>query len=855
MASLFEAMLEEELKRGTLRGLVACWSRVARELASLPAGVAGVTPTRRAPARRESWIAAAAGDVGHGLRSVRREPRFAALVVLVPAVGIAMTVAVFAVVNAYLLRPLPYPEPDRLVSVTGASAAGISWDEVDAAFELGVSWDLDVFSMAGGGEPQLVPGAWVTPTFLEAYGVRPALGRAFLPGEGVPGSAPVAMISDRLWRERFGSDPGIVGRTFTAYVSDRPESAETFTVVGVLRSDFWYFHEYTDVLAPIVEPRTVYSGRLREGVSTLRARALLTEMAGKGTTGLADDFAIDVVRSRDLHVAAVRPPLLVIQGAVLLVLLIACANTAVLLLVRAAGRERELGVRRALGAPTGRLARQLVTEGLLLAGLAGIGGLVLGAFGLDVVAGMIEAQIGRTVPGGPGALRIDGRVVLAAAALCGAIGILFGLVPLLTSGRGPLSAVLGELARGGTDSRRRQRMRGVMVVAEVALSLALLTGAGLMVRSAVHLHGEDLGFRPDRVIKGEVGLRQATYPEPADRVAFFDRLIDRVRVLPQIESAALVSVLPFTSRFGTRPVAAEPDRGGTARRTESVGFIVGEGAFETLGVELVRGRDFSRADVAGAEPVAIVSESLVARLWPGENPLGRRLRTLPQPVAGPEPEEPGPWLRVVGVAKDVRRDVAGPPPGDLYTPLRQSGRLWMNVVARVRPGATTATVLPAIEDEVQRLDPVVPLSASLALDDAVREAMAPTRFLATLLAGFSAFALLLALVGLYGVIAYAARQRRRDVAIRMALGAGRAEVALLFVRQGLGVVVSGLVLGTAGGYAIGNGLAGQLHGVAPGDPATHAVLALLLLLTAAAAIWLPARQASAAEPMGVLREE
>jgi predicted permease len=370
----------------------------------------------------------------------------------------------------------------------------------------------------------------------------------------------------------------------------------------------------------------------------------------------------------------------------------------------------------------------------------------------------------------------------------------------------------------------------------------------------MHLQDEDLGFAPERVVRGQVGIRQAAYADDGARIAFFDRLIDGVRALPEVESAALVSAVPFTTRFGTTPVGTQPAAGGATRRSEAVGYVAGEGWFGLMGIAITAGRDFSRADVVGGEPVAIVSDALANRLWPGDNPVGRYLRTLPR-LDGAMAEEPGPWLRVVGVVADARREVGGLPPGDLYTSLRQSGRFWMHVVARARAGTDTERVLPAIEDVLHRIDPVVPLSSPLALETAVRDATAPTRFLAVLLAGFSAVAVLLAVMGLYGVIAYAARQRRRDVAIRMALGADRAEVAGLFLRQGMAVVLAGVALGTAGGYALGRALAGQLHGVGPGDPLTHAALAGLLVVTAGAAVWLPARRASAAEPMRVLREE
>jgi putative ABC transport system permease protein len=761
------------------------------------------------------------------------------------AVGIALNVLAFSVVNAYLLRPLPYPGGERLVAVNTWNA--LSWTEVSEVFDLAVSWDLDVFTLVGDGRPELVRGAWITPDFLEAYGVEPALGRTLSSDEAGRGGASVAMISHRLWRDRFGGDPGALGRTFRAYMSDRPEEAELFTIVGVLPEDYWYLNDFTDVLVPIREERAVYTARLRPGVGVEEAERYVAALAAGRIENAPPDFQVSVVSLRDQYVRGVRPSILVLQVAVFLVLLIACANAGVLVMVRSTRREREFGVRRALGAGRTRIVRQHLAEGLLVAGLAAVLGVALAGLAIGPTRDLVVERLGRSAPGGIEALTIDGSVVAVTVALTLLVGLLFGLVPLVVSRSRSLTAGLRDGGRGG-DTKHRRRLRDAMVVTEVALSLALLSGAGSMVRSALHLQRRDIGFDPSRVVTGEVGLREASYPDAAERHAFFDRLVARMRELPGVEAAAITAAAPFTNTFETGTVEGEQ----APAFAEAVSGMVGDGYFQAMGIPILRGRDFGPSDDAGSEPVAIVSESLADELWPGQDPLGRGVRDVARSwvTAPPEPE---PFRRVIGVVGDIEREVGGVEGGDVYRPYRQASRLWMDVIARARPGAPP--LVPAIEGVLRDLDPEVPLAGVVQLEEAVEAAAAPTRFMATLLSGLSAFAFLLAVVGLYGVIAYAARERRRDIAIRMALGADRSQVVGLFLSSGMAIAAAGVVLGLGGGVVLSRALEGQLHGVRPGDPATLALLAGALLATALAAVWIPARGAARSDPMEVLREE
>lgn len=857
MVELFEADVLRTLDARGLSGLPALWWKVAQDLARplpgpMPAMSQGRDPGRRnaqTGGRGTRWLGAAREDLLFAARSLRREPRFTAMVAGVLGVGIGLNIVAFAAINAYLLRPLPFPDAERIVSVQ--NGASLSWRNVDEVFEEAVSYDLDVFTIIGDGRPEMAPGAWTTPGFLETYGIRPQLGRTFRPEEAGRYGAPVAIISHRLWQRRFAGDPNVVGRTFSAFTSDRPDHAEAFTIVGVLPADFWYMNEYTEVLSPLREDRAVYAGRLRSDVTPERAEAVLTEMSLANMEHVPADFRVTVYPQHERHVASVRPTLVVVQAAVLLVLLIACANAAVLTLVRSTRREHELGLRRALGASGPRLARQLLLEGGLIAIAAAALGLGISALALSAGRAGIEARVGLSVPGGSEALHVDGTVLVGTVVLTLVVGCVFGLVPLVSALPRALRSSIGDASRGGTESVGRRRARNAMVAAEVALSLALLTGAGLMVRSAVHLQNQELGFDAAGVVRAQMGLRQATYPTAADRVMAFERLRGSLSEVPGVEDVGLVSMGLFSTRFSTWVTEGLGVEGVT--EAEAVRWLVDERYFDVMSIERVRGRGLEASDGLDSEPVAVISATLGRHLFGDDDPLGRSVRLAALEMPGMAPEEPAAWARIVGVVADIHRDVDPAPVGDLYLPYRQAGPAWMSAMIRFR--ADPGSYADALEEAVARIDVDIPLSSVGRVDETVEAAMEPTRDFAALLGGFSAFALLLAILGLYGVVSYAARQRERVIAIRIALGADRASVVSLFLREGLTVVAVGLVLGTAGGVLLGRALETQLFGVRPGDPATHVLLALALAAGAAAAVWVPARQAARTDPMAVLKGE
>jgi putative ABC transport system permease protein len=556
------------------------------------------------------------------------------------------------------------------------------------------------------------------------------------------------------------------------------------------------------------------------------------------------------VRSvHETYVEQVRPSLIALAGAVALVLAIACGNAAVLLLVRASARTREFTIRAALGAGRARIARQLVAEGLVLAAAATATGLFLGWLLLRLLAGVVPRFLGTPVPGGSAALSIDGGVALIVTAICAAAGLCFGLAPLATAARRNLAGTLIEGGRG-TDGVARQRLRSALVSLELALSLALLIGAGLLVRSAGHLQQRELGFTADNVIAFDLSLRQNRYPDPAARVAAYQRMLERIESDVHGMGAALASFAPF-SRVGADPVETpeQPvyDDGNAPTATVRV---VSPSFFDLLEVPLVAGRVFSDLDGAGAEAVAIVSRDLAERLWPNANAVGQRVRAASlRPGAQPQP-----WRTVVGVSGEVVKTLTELNPPDLYIPMAQAGPVLTELIVRDRV-PLTAVRIDAVRRAIWTIEPEVPLNLVRDLSEDVRTALLPARFLAAVLGSFAVFAVILATFGLYGVIAYTVNRRRREIALRMALGATAPRVVRLFVHQGLPLVLIGIVAGLIAGFALSRVLAAQLHGVSPADPVTWAVVTAILTIAAVLASAIPALRATRRHPMRILREE
>ncbi len=795
-------------------------------------------------------------DLRGAVRALVHARGFTAIALLTLGAGLALSISVLRVGNAYLIRALPYPAADRLYSVRYAqpgrnAPSGMQtlvWSGLDDVIEHAIGWDLDMFYLMGGAYAESAPGAWVTPGFMTGLGIRSAIGRGLGAPDFQAGSPQVAMISHRLWQTRFGGDVAVLGQGFRAYVSDRPDEAETFTIVGVLPEGFWHLNPYTEILVPLRAPSVPYLVRLRDGVSPATAADRITKLVRSGARAVPADWHAALVSTHASYVAVVRPMLLAVGAASGLVLLIACANVAVLLLVRASRRQKEIAVRMALGASEGRMARLLALEGIVLGLAATAMGVFVSRFVMGQLAAVVERQLGRSVPGGASGFALD-ATVLAGAIACGLITTLVCiLAPLVALRRTSLAPALSAGGRSATEGAGALRWRGLLIGIEVAACLTLLTGSALMIESALRRLRVDFGVRTDDVLAANLGLRQRSYPDPASRAALYERLLAR---LEQVVGHAPVSMTDWWPLQPPPRRAIEVDGPSGAVTAQGGVLGVSAGYFETLGIAILDGRAFTRQDRLGTEPVAIVSGTLARRLWPGGRAVGQHLRM----AADLEPEAAPPWSNVVivGVARDVRQSHTDDDLSDIYVPMLQDpGRfVWIHLRA---PGAV-ARWERELGSAVAAVDAEVSVGALRPLQSAIDQQRAQPRFLAMLLTGFAAFAGLLALVGMYGVIGYAVRQREREIAVRMAIGADRASVTRLFLSQGGRILLAGLLAGLAGAAAIGRLLESQLHGVRPGEPRVLAATVMGLGVCGLLAMWWPARRAAATDPAMALKVE
>ena len=798
-----------------------------------------------------------AQDVRFALRLLRREPGFSAVAVATLALAVGAGTAVFGVVNAYLIRPLPFPEPDRLAWVIAGPTrdsfergirppddlSALDLSSLGDVFAETAAWDLDGFTLASTERPEYVDGAWVSGGFFRTVGVRPAMGRTFTDEESATG-APVAVISYALWQRRFGGDPDVLGRAVTAYSTDRPREAVTFTVVGVLPREFWYFNRFTDVLVPLRGPRAVSLARLRAGVSLAEAERRLNVVARRQFPNADPAWGMSLAGAQDEHSYRVRPTLVVLLAGVGLVMLIACANVGGLLLARTARRRSELSLRAALGAGRARLIRQLLAESAMLAAAAAVLGTLFASIGLRTVGAAVAARLPVEVPGGVGMLRPDATVLAASLGASTLMLLLFGLAPALSASRADPAAGLGA-GRGNSAGPGRARLRGAMVAAQLAISLVLLAGAGSLLRLTLRLQRIELGFRPAGVLKASLLLPLAQYPDAARRRAFYDELLPRVAALPGVAAASVVSNYPFRATGGW-PVAGE---GSAVPEAEALAapHTVGPGYFETVGVRLLRGRLFDARDRADGAPVAVVGAALAERLWPGADPIGRRVRFGGASAAGP-------WRTVVGVVRDTRKSLAARQLPDSYVPYAQGSHAYMYLVVRTT-AADPMLVAPAVQRAVWSVDARQPLADVGALERVVEDASASHRFLSGLLGGFAAFAVALATIGLYTVLAYVVTARRREIAVRVACGARPHDLVRLVLGEALPLVAAGLAAGAGATMLLGRVLAARVEGAEATDPALLAALGALLTAAALAAATIPVRRAMRLEPMPVLRED
>ncbi len=832
--------LEEEFSRGRTRAWF--WRQTLRSILAYWAGaiVGGV------------W--ALISDMRAAARALVRQRRFALTAVSTLGFALALAVSVLAGVNTYLVRGLPYPESHRLYNVNifqpgidmPPQLEALKWESLSDLADTQIAWDLDLFNLRGAPYAEAAQGTWVTPDYLEGFGIRTAMGRSFVAADFAPGSAPVIIISHRLWQTRFGGDPAIIGRHVESYSNDRPEDIGVLTIVGVLPEEFWHYQAFTDVLAPLPSSTRTYPYiiRLRDGVSPDVAGERIAALI-RATHTMPEAWRVDVRSMHDSYVTSVRPLLLTLAAAAGLVLLIAAANVAVLLLIRSTERQREFAIRTALGASAGRISRALAAEAMVLGTAAVVFGLGLAQAVITSLAPVIERQLGRAAPGGEAAFSIDGFVLAGAAAGGLFVVLVCSLAPIWAA---RTSATSGAMATGhrAVGSRAQQHMRMALVSVEIAACLTLLVGAVLMVQSGLRILGSEIGLDTSGVSVGRLSLNVAAYPDPASRTALFNRVEAAATEIPGLTGLAFTNSWPLQA---AAPREISRENGPTARPVRAGLTGVSAAYFSTVGIQVLDGRTFSDRDRIGSARVAVASQTVADRLWPGERAVGQRIQLAASPnaPAGTPPE----LVEVIGVVSDIRHSHLDEDAADVYVALSQQGTTGAFLYMRTRDGALG--VLDAFRHALRRIDDGIVTSTMRPLGDILDQQRAGSRFLAQLLVVFAALSVVLALLGIHGVIAYAAGQRRREIAVRMAIGASQRAIATLFLRQGAVMVALGIAAGIGGAIALGQVLQAQLFGVTAGDPLVIALSAVSLALLGLLATTGPARRAGSTDPAEALK--
>jgi len=797
-------------------------------------------------------------DVVFGARMLRRQPAFTMVALIALMLGIGANTAIFSIVDAVLWRPLPYPASSEVISLGEqrprenrlhgpvAPADFYDWRRDNSTFSAMAAVEPAAVNISGDAEPERLRGIFVTPGFLDVVGIKPALGRDFTRDEEIEGRHQVMILSDGFWRRRFGADPSIVGRTIT--LNEHP-----YDVVGVMPASFWWSTTPEVVLAYMTNAddgsRAQHSmdvvGRLKPGTSFEQARADLEAIGRRLSEQYPQTNAAHFPHLSTLQasmVGDVKPALLVLMGAVGLVLLIACANVAMLLLAQATSREREIAVRLALGAGRSRLVRQLLTESVILAVAGGAAGVLVAAWGLTAFRALLPSSL--LVLPGIAQVGLDTRVLTVALGVSIGTGITFGVIPAFTAADQRLASTLHEEGRSGSSGARSTRTRAVLVVAELALSLVLLVGAGLLLVSFRRVLDVSPGFEPQHALVAQV-VRSGPAPQA---LRFYETLLERVRTLPNVEGAALGTPLPFVDVGGRTGFRIEGRTTQSPVPVRARPRLVSADYFSTLRIPLVRGRVFTDHDAESAPNVVIINAAAARRYWPDEDPLGRRIDV--SFAAQPR------WMEIVGIVGDVKHvglELDTDP--EAYMPLRQPpfGGLAQRLNIVVRTQAPLSTMAPMVRSVVNDIDRNQPVGTVSTMEDLIAASVAPRRLNLWLVIAFAVIALVLTAAGLYGVMSHVVAQRTREIGVRMALGATRSSVLQLVLRQAGVMTVAGIATGLVVALALTRFLATLLFGVTTTDPLVYLSVAGLLTVVVLFAAAIPSSRATRVDPMTALR--
>jgi len=792
--------------------------------------------------------------MAHGpLRALRRSPAFTCGIVAPLSLGFSLAIITVAVVNAYLIQPLPYPAADRVYHVMyappgpwePAGLSGMDWTTVSDVVEYPLASSGDTFFLTDNADASPLRGQRVTFGLLAGLSRKPLAGRLLVESDFQRTGEPSVLIGERVWQERFGSDPAAIGRLLRT--ETEAGQAEQFRIAGVLPGGFYIGGDSTqpiDLVVPMDNsPRRYYMVRVRPGVPSSLVERRLTEAALQVATDAPSDWSgVHLESAHERYAGRFRPVLIGLTVAAGLLLSIAFANVAVLVVLRTARRQREVALRLALGATNGRLLRWLAAETSALLAFSLSIAWFISRSALKLIAPLIESQLGRPAPGGTASIAVDSTVLLIVTAIGMLAVIALALLPLALLRHGRLATVLQRTATTITDGIGMRCVRSTMLVVEVATTLLLLVGCGLMLRSVATMMRTELGFEPHHLARARITLRPVDYADAGAFTHFFERFIERAEA---VGAPVVFSSWPPFAEFPQHTIEVD----GRDGHALNAGYVnVGPSYFSTLNIALRRGRQITAHDVSSSATVAVVSESLAKRLWPGGDAIGRRIRQVEVTARGPQP--PGPWQTVVGIAADVHQRYGDSNVHDIYSPWIPNGRFGSLWTRTSRPLAADSRLLQSVAREI---DPHAVVNQLRAVDDENRELKGAT-FLSLMLAGFAIVATAIAVLGIYAVTAYSVQQRERELAIRMALGAGRAGVERLLLRESGVVLIGGIMLGIAGALATARVLEHQVFGVRAFDVSTLAATSVLMATTWLAATWWPAHRASQKDPALSLKE-